>query len=39
MESLYPSDKTAIPAWNAGATQQAAPEKASELFLPEGETR
>ena len=36
MESLYPPDKRPIPAWNAGTPQDAAPEKASQLVLPEG---
>jgi flavin-dependent dehydrogenase len=39
MESLYPPDKAPIPAWNAGAPLDAAPEKANELFLPEGQRR
>jgi flavin-dependent dehydrogenase len=36
MESLYPPDKTPIPPWNQGMTVEAAPDKASELNLPEG---
>ena len=36
MESLYPPDKHAIPAWNAGRPQDQAPEKTNELVLPEG---
>jgi flavin-dependent dehydrogenase len=36
MESLYPAGKTPVPPWNAGTPQQAAPEKANELVLPEG---
>ena len=36
MESLYPPDKTPIPSWNAGAPQDAAPQKANELVLPDG---
>jgi flavin-dependent dehydrogenase len=36
MESLYPPDKKPIPPWNAGAPQEAAPDKANELTLPEG---
>jgi flavin-dependent dehydrogenase len=36
MESLYPPDKRPVPAWNAGTPQDAAPEKANELVLPEG---
>jgi flavin-dependent dehydrogenase len=35
MESMYPKNKAAIPAWNAGASLDAAPEKANELILPE----
>jgi flavin-dependent dehydrogenase len=36
MESLYPPDKKPIPSWNAGAPQDAAPQKVNELVLPEG---
>jgi flavin-dependent dehydrogenase len=36
MESLYPPDKRPIPSWNAGTPQDAAPQKANELVLPEG---
>ena len=36
MEALYPPDKTPIPSWNAGTAQDAAPDKANELTLPEG---
>jgi flavin-dependent dehydrogenase len=36
MESLYPAGKTPVPPWNAGTPQEAAPEKANELVLPEG---
>ncbi|PYR54259.1 MAG: NAD(P)/FAD-dependent oxidoreductase [Acidobacteria bacterium] len=36
MESLYPPGKAPIPPWNAGAPQEAAPDKANELTLPEG---
>jgi len=36
MESLYPPDKREVPPWNAGAPQDAAPEKANELALPDG---
>ncbi len=36
MEALYPPDKRPIPAWNAGTPQDAAPEKANQLVLPEG---
>jgi flavin-dependent dehydrogenase len=39
LESLKPADKAPIPAWNAGVPVEAAPEKANELFLPEGDTR
>ncbi len=36
MESLYPPGKTPIPAWDAGAAPEQAPEKAHELVLPAG---
>jgi len=36
MESLYPPGKAPIPPWNTGAAQDAAPEKANELTLPDG---
>ena len=36
MESLYPSDKRAIPTWKQGLPQDQIPEKANELVLPEG---
>ena len=36
MESLYPPGKAPIPPWNAGAPQEAAPDKANELTLPDG---
>jgi flavin-dependent dehydrogenase len=36
MESLYPPQKRPIPAWNAGAPQDEAPEKANLLVLPTG---
>ena len=36
MESLYPPGKAPIPPWNAGTAQDAAPEKANELMLPDG---
>ena len=36
MESLYPPGKAPIPPWNDGTAQDAAPEKANELTLPEG---
>ena len=39
MESLYPPDKKAIPSWNAGAPQDAAPQKINELVLPDGPMR
>jgi hypothetical protein len=35
MESLHPG-KQAFPRWNDGTPQDTAPEKANELFLPEG---
>jgi flavin-dependent dehydrogenase len=36
MEALYPPGKAPIPAWNAGTAQDAAPEKANQLTLPDG---
>ena len=36
MESLYPPGKAPIPPWNAGTAQDAAPDKANELTLPDG---
>ena len=39
LESTYPPGKKSIPTWNAGATAQAAPDKANELSLPEGKLR
>jgi flavin-dependent dehydrogenase len=36
MASLDPPDKTAIPLWNAGTPQDAAPDKANQLVLPDG---
>jgi hypothetical protein len=39
MESLYPKDKAPIPRWDAGLPIAEAPNKANELFLPEGRTR
>jgi flavin-dependent dehydrogenase len=39
MESLYPPGKKPIPSWNAGAPVDQAPQKANELFLPEGVKR
>ena len=36
MEALSPSGKAPIPPWNAGMAQDAAPDKANELTLPEG---
>jgi flavin-dependent dehydrogenase len=36
MEALYPPGKAPIPPWNAGTAQDAAPEKANQLTLPEG---
>jgi flavin-dependent dehydrogenase len=36
MESLYPEGKTPIPTWNAGTPSEGAPDKANELFLPNG---
>jgi len=39
MEAMYPDNKPQIPAWNAGAPVENAPEKANELFLPADLTR
>lgn len=39
METLYPPEKKAIPAWHAGAGPDFVPDKVSELYLPEGELR
>jgi flavin-dependent dehydrogenase len=39
MESLYPKNKAPIPRWDAGLPVADAPNKANELFLPEGPTR
>jgi hypothetical protein len=36
MESLYPPEKTALPAWTAGAAPDVAPKRTNELFLPSG---
>jgi flavin-dependent dehydrogenase len=36
MESLYPANKKPIPTWNAGNEADQTPDKANELFLPEG---
>ena len=36
LESLYPPDKKAIPTWKQGIPQEAAPQKANELILPDG---
>jgi flavin-dependent dehydrogenase len=36
MESLYPPGKAPVPPWNAGLPPEAAPEKANELFVPDG---
>ncbi len=36
MELLYPPDKQRIPSWNAGAPQDAAPQRNNELVLPDG---
>ncbi len=39
MESLHPKGKAPIPRWDAGLPVAEAPEKANELFLPEGTRR
>ncbi len=39
LESLYPPGKTRPPAWNAAAPDEDAPNKMTELFLPEGPRR
>jgi flavin-dependent dehydrogenase len=36
MEALAPPGKPPIPPWNAGQAQDAAPEKANQLVLPDG---
>jgi flavin-dependent dehydrogenase len=36
MEALAPPGKAPIPPWNAGMAQDAAPDKANQLTLPEG---
>ena len=36
MESLYPPHKKPIPSWNAGTPQEAVPDRANELTMPEG---
>jgi flavin-dependent dehydrogenase len=36
LESLYEPGKKPIPRWNSGAPVEREPEKANELFLPEG---
>jgi flavin-dependent dehydrogenase len=36
MEAQYPPGKAPIPPWNAGTAQDAAPEKANQLTLPDG---
>ena len=36
MESLYPAGKKPIPPWDGGTPPDDAPEKANELFLPDG---
>jgi flavin-dependent dehydrogenase len=36
MESLYPPDKKALPAWSDAAPPEAARNRANELYLPEG---
>jgi flavin-dependent dehydrogenase len=36
MESLYPPERKAIPAWTAGASPEVAANKTNELFLPSG---
>jgi flavin-dependent dehydrogenase len=39
MESLYASDKKAIPAWKDTAADAPPPDKVNELYLPEGVLR
>lgn len=39
MEAMYPENRHTIPAWDAGAPVDGAPEKANELFLPADLTR
>jgi flavin-dependent dehydrogenase len=39
LESLYPPDKKAIPAWTEQAPPEVVGNKVNELFLPEGQLR
>lgn len=39
LESLYPAEKKAIPAWTAQAAPEVASNKVNELYLPEGPKR
>jgi hypothetical protein len=39
LESLYPPDKAPIPTWDAGTPSGDAPDKATELTLPDGRRR
>lgn len=39
METLYPSDKSEIPTWDAGSPPELEPDKVNELHLPEGRLR
>jgi flavin-dependent dehydrogenase len=39
LESLYPPEKSALPAWDAGIQPEDAPDKVNELYLPAGELR
>jgi flavin-dependent dehydrogenase len=39
MESMYPPDKRAIPAWTAEPAPEISANKVNELFIPEGTTR
>ena len=39
LESLYSTDKKAIPLWTAEAPPEVAANKVNELFLPEGPLR
>jgi len=39
LESLYPPDKAPIPTWDAGTPSGEAPDKVTELTLPDGRKR
>lgn len=39
LESMYPPEKSALPAWNSGVEPEDAPDKVNELYLPAGDLR